>query len=639
LTIANGIGRLTGISDQVGTGAYSFDPMGRIAAEQRSIAGFTKNMSYLYYLDGSVKKMTYPSGATLTYTPSAAARMLSAVDSGNGINYATGATYASTGALAGLINGNSGGFAGITNSLSYNKRLQPIFMSASTPTHTVFSIGYDFHLGNSDNGNVYQLTNNRDTTRNQTFTYDQLNRLISAQNAGTGNPANDCNVILPDTNSEFWGNSYSFDAWGNLLTKNITKCASEFLSVVAQPNNQLVGFGYDAAGNMTSATGQQAASIFDAENRMTTANFGGATTNYTYDGDGNRVEKSNGTTGTLYWYMMPGIVAESDLNGNLQSEYIFFDGTRIARKDFPSNAVSYYFSDHLKTTDIVTDANGNILNESDYYPWGGELQFLANDSNHYKFTGKEHDNETGLDYFGARYYSNQLGRFITPDWSATLVPVPYADLTDPQTLNQYSYVRNIPTTRFDADGHQDGCGYFCHIWNDFKAITRADGYDEKQQAANQLKNDLLGNERPVLPNQGAINSNDTPSGPPIPSGLINNLPTGSDGEKPDRTSSDPLRRDANGKAIPDPEAQGAAHSQLGTKTSQSQAGNPQYKQALEYDENGNPVRRIDFTDHGRSDHPDPHQHVIDPNTGKIGPTQPLPPPPPPPPPPKKEKPD
>ena len=65
---------------------------------------------------------------------------------------------------------------------------------------------------------------------------------------------------------------------------------------------------------------------------------------------------------------------------------MFFNGERIARKDFPSNAISYYFSDHLKTTDIVTDSQGNIKNESDFYPWGGELQFLANDSNHYKFT-------------------------------------------------------------------------------------------------------------------------------------------------------------------------------------------------------------------------------------------------------------
>jgi len=102
---------------------------------------------------------------------------------------------------------------------------------------------------------------------------------------------------------------------------------------------------------------------------------------------------------------------------------------------------------------------GNIKSESDYYPWGGELQFVNNDSNHYKFTGKERD-ETGLDYFGARYYSNGLARFITPDWSSSPMPVPYADFGDPQSLNQYSYVRNIPTSRADADGHCPGgdCG-------------------------------------------------------------------------------------------------------------------------------------------------------------------------------------
>src|SRR5205807_1646508 len=160
---------------------------------------------------------------------------------------------------------------------------------------------------------------------------------------------------------------------------------------------------------------------------------------------GNRVEKTNGTTGTLYWSMSPGIVGESDLAGNLQSEYIFFDGERVARKDFPSNTVSYYFSDHLKTASVITDSVGNVKSESDYYPWGGELQFTNSDSNHYKFSGKERDIETGLDYFGARYYSNALGRFVPPDWSAVPVPVPYADLTDPQTPNQHSYVRNLPT--------------------------------------------------------------------------------------------------------------------------------------------------------------------------------------------------
>ena len=70
------------------------------------------------------------------------------------------------------------------------------------------------------------------------------------------------------------------------------------------------------------------------------------------------------------------------------------------------------------------------------------------DPNHFKFTGKELDDETGLYNYGARYYSPGLGRFVTPDWSAKPVPIPYANLKDPQTLNLYPYVRNNPVSRF-----------------------------------------------------------------------------------------------------------------------------------------------------------------------------------------------
>ena len=344
-------------------------------------------------------------------------------------------------------------------------------MSAAAPSQTVFSIGYDFHVGNgtsgADNGNVFGITNYKDNTRNQTFAYDALNRLASAQNAGT-----DCTVNVLGGNKKFWGNTYAYDAWGNLVNKVKigTACAGENLSVTADAHNWIHATGgsdylYDAAGNMTfNATPPTQTYTYDQENRLT----GAAGYAYTYDGDGNRVRKSNGNlaaNGTLYWYMTPGIVGESDLSGNLTDEYVFFDGERVARKS--TNGVFYYFSDHLKTASVITDSSGNITSESDFYPWGGELQFVNNDSNHYKFTGKERDSETQLDYFGARYYSNGLGRWVSADWSATPVPVPYADFGDPQSLNLYAYVRNVPTTDLDTDGHAS------LAWERIKAVRIA----------------------------------------------------------------------------------------------------------------------------------------------------------------------
>jgi RHS repeat-associated protein len=69
-------------------------------------------------------------------------------------------------------------------------------------------------------------------------------------------------------------------------------------------------------------------------------------------------------------------------------------------------------------------------------------------------TGKERDTESGNDYFGARYYASTMGRFLSPDWSAKLEPVPYAKLDNPQSLNLYSYVLNNPLSAADPDGHE-----------------------------------------------------------------------------------------------------------------------------------------------------------------------------------------
>lgn len=80
----------------------------------------------------------------------------------------------------------------------------------------------------------------------------------------------------------------------------------------------------------------------------------------------------------------------------------------------------------------------------------------ASDPNHFKFQGKELDDETGLYNFGARYYSPGIGRYMSPDWSARPTAIPYANIYDPQTLNLYNFGRNNPLSMRDPDGHCPG---------------------------------------------------------------------------------------------------------------------------------------------------------------------------------------
>jgi RHS repeat-associated protein len=282
-----------------------------------------------------------------------------------------------------------------------------------------------------NNGNIYTVTNVKDSSRTQTFTYDILNRLASAQD------------------NAHWANTYSYDAWGNLWQKTPGAPAGENMNQTPDAVNHLSSYSYDAAGNMQTDGINGWTYVYDAENRITTA--GGTT--YTYDADGRRVKKSSGTN---YWYGPSGaIMAETDSSGNW-TNYIFFGGQRLARN--VSGDIKYYITDHLHSTAMFVDKAGTtaaILDDNDFYPWGGLVPGVGKttSNNHYKMTGKERDTESGLDYYGARYYGSSMGRFMSPDWAAKPATVPYAEFGDPQSLNLYSFTRNSPIIRVDGDGH------------------------------------------------------------------------------------------------------------------------------------------------------------------------------------------
>lgn len=130
-------------------------------------------------------------------------------------------------------------------------------------------------------------------------------------------------------------------------------------------------------------------------------------------------------------------------------------------------ATLFRTTDHLGSTRLVTDSSTSVVSRRDFFPFGEQILAQPssgrdgiseyNDPQGFPqlFTGKERDEESGLDYFGARYFSASLGRFTSPDWSTIPQPVPYADFRDPQSLNLYAYARNNPLARVDPDGHDD----------------------------------------------------------------------------------------------------------------------------------------------------------------------------------------
>ncbi|MDP9050871.1 MAG: RHS repeat-associated core domain-containing protein, partial [Acidobacteriota bacterium] len=105
---------------------------------------------------------------------------------------------------------------------------------------------------------------------------------------------------------------------------------------------------------------------------------------------------------------------------------------------------------------VQADDLGRVEETYPSLPFGEMLPqnnsaFLGATEQH--FAGKERDTESGNDYFGARYYNSNTGRWLSPDWSAAENPVPYAKLGDPQSLNLYAYVGNNPLGGIDQDGH------------------------------------------------------------------------------------------------------------------------------------------------------------------------------------------
>ena len=121
-----------------------------------------------------------------------------------------------------------------------------------------------------------------------------------------------------------------------------------------------------------------------------------------------------------------------------------------AARSQPGRSRWWWKYDHLDAVGsvrAVTNQSGQVVRRHDYFPFGDGSDGTTRGQDTLRYTGKERDPESGLDYFGARYYASRVGRFTTPD-----EPENDFDLTTPQSLNRYVYARNNPLRYTDPDG-------------------------------------------------------------------------------------------------------------------------------------------------------------------------------------------
>ncbi len=419
----NGIGRLSQVSDLSGSSAFSYDAMGRSIQTDKIVGGTTFITKTQYDYAGRVYAIAYPDNPDVysvqyEYNGPVLKRVYEGAinhvqySGHNGLGQSGTVSYAN-GVTTTYTYSNSGN----STCPKDNYRLcTQRTVHGGAPAYQYLRYTY-YNVGN-----VSQIIDNTDANNTQSFLYDELNRLTSAQATAYGTISYTYNEIGNMMSNSQIG-SYTYPTNG-IRPHAVTTAGSN-------------SYSYDDNGNMTSGAGRTI--IYDYDNRPVSITAGGGTTTFLYDGAGNRVRKTaNGVT-TVYI----GKLYENTPDGCIK--YIFAGDQRIAMRD-ATGALFYYHTDHLGSSSVVTDASGNMVERLAYFPYGQTRINTGTKDVHHKFTGQELDAETGLYFYGARYYDPLLGRFIQPD---TIVP----NLRNPQDLNRYSYVSNNPVNYIDPTGH------------------------------------------------------------------------------------------------------------------------------------------------------------------------------------------
>jgi RHS repeat-associated protein len=295
----------------------------------------------------------------------------------------------------------------------------------------------------------------------ESFTYDALNRLLTAQVSGQAVHSVSYNAIgniltktRLDNNS--LANAYSYNAAGQARPHAVASVAG-LVNGVLNPV-----YSYDLNGNLTSGAGRTV--TWTAFNMVASIVQGATNMSYAYDSEHARITQSevNGANTTTTNYLndpASGLSSEKVVAGSTTTwtDYLFAGGARVAQRSMVvggATSLRYFITDHLGSIAVITDGGGAVLERLAYDAWGKRRNTNGSDdpagavtsATTRGFTDHEHISSVGLVNMNGRVYDPELGRFLSAD---PIVPSIFMS----QALNRFSYVYNRPLSITDPTGY------------------------------------------------------------------------------------------------------------------------------------------------------------------------------------------
>jgi len=338
---------------------------------------------------------------------------------------------------------------GVTTGYTY----EPISRRLATLSTTrAAAVLQDYGYGYDPAGNILTWTDAASgaLVSEKAFGYDSMDRLVATER---------------DTEQE----SYGYDASGRMTAHGVWtdyryELAGNRHAVTSlQSETGLRSYEYDADGLLTSDGGRVL--LWDAAGHLGEV----LGTSYRYDAGGQRWQKLGPEGETVYVgqlfearrggaerryrvWLGEEQLALLDIDEPLSGETLTADEQAALQSEY--GKVLYLHKDHLGTTSVTTRGGASVspaVSRRDYWPYGREAERSGTpEEPRYEFTGKERDDESGYDYFGARYYESRLGGWLAPDPAYLLDPTSAVD--QPMRLVLYGYAGGKPLRRYDVQG-------------------------------------------------------------------------------------------------------------------------------------------------------------------------------------------